>query len=151
MADILRWLEHGVDYATARIWSRAAYTTKSGDESAALIAAALTAAEARAYERAAQEAETESNSHLPSAFSRSSHLRPRRLVGREDMRQFWLDTAKLSDGELADLIHELQNELGGRCRKIATGNWLRDQIEASQLTVRSWSTAKQQTMKGFLQ
>lgn len=24
------------------------------------------------------------------------------------MKQLWLDTAKLSDGELADLIHELQ-------------------------------------------
>lgn len=35
------------------------------------------------------------------------------------MKQFWLDTSKMADGELADVIHELTNELEERMQAIA--------------------------------
>lgn len=66
------------------------------------------------------------------------------------MKQFWVDTSKMTNGELADLIHELNNELGERCRKINTGNWLKDQLERASLSVRSWSTQHQKNMKNSI-
>lgn len=66
------------------------------------------------------------------------------------MKQFWLDTSKMTDGELADLIHQLNNELELRCRKIVGKNWLDKQLQSAKLTVRSWSTQHQQNMKGTL-
>lgn len=66
------------------------------------------------------------------------------------MKQFHLNTQKLTDGELADLIHELNNELEKRCRNLPVQNWLQKQLDGASLTVRSWSTNKQNTMKGIL-
>lgn len=66
------------------------------------------------------------------------------------MREFRFDLDKMDNGELADLIHELNNELGDRCKKINTGSWLNDQLEAASLNVRSWSTTKQMAMKGSI-
>lgn len=63
------------------------------------------------------------------------------------MKQFWIDTTKISDGELADLIHELSDELDVRCRNIKTGNWLTNQLDSATLTVRSWSSNKQRAFK----
>lgn len=62
---------------------------------------------------------------------------------------FYLDVAKLENGELADLIHELNNELDKRCRNMP-GNRLKSELDSAALTVRSWSTNKQRTMKGVL-
>lgn len=62
---------------------------------------------------------------------------------------FYFDINKLEDGELADLIHELSNELDKRCRNMP-GSRLKSQIDSATLTVRSWSANKQRTMKGVL-
>jgi DNA-binding cell septation regulator SpoVG len=59
------------------------------------------------------------------------------------MKSFWVDTSVMTDGELADLIHELANEFRERIRKINTGNYLQNQLEAARLEVRSWPTQKQ--------
>jgi hypothetical protein len=61
------------------------------------------------------------------------------------MKQFWVDTTKMTDGELADLIHELSDELEQRCRKIE-GSWLKSQMDAAALSIRSWSTQHRRNM-----
>lgn len=61
------------------------------------------------------------------------------------MKQFWLDTSKMTDGELVDLLCELNNELGIRLRQY---KGLRGQCEAAALRVRSWSTLHQINLKG---
>lgn len=71
------------------------------------------------------------------------------MDGSAAMKQFWRDTSKMTDGELADLIHELNDELGQRCNKLP-GSWLRQQLDAATLTVRSWSSAQQKAMKGAI-
>ena len=58
-----------------------------------------------------------------------------------------LDASKLTDGELADLIHELSDELEERLRKIKTGDWLRDQMAQARLEGRSWSSQQQRNRK----
>lgn len=60
---------------------------------------------------------------------------------------FYFDVNKLSDGELADLLHELNDELGKRRSKYGG---LKGQMEACALSVRSWGTAQQNAMKGCL-
>lgn len=60
------------------------------------------------------------------------------------MKQFWLDTSKMTDGELADLLCELNNELGIRLRRY---KGLKGQCEAAALSVRSWSTNQQRAMR----
>lgn len=64
------------------------------------------------------------------------------------MKELWLDTSRMSDGELADLIHELNNELERRCQKL-TGSWLNRQLDAASLSVRSWSTQHQKNMRAW--
>lgn len=61
------------------------------------------------------------------------------------MKQFWLDTSKMTDGELADLLHELNDELDARLRKIA-GNWLNRQLDIAQLKIRSYGSQHQKNM-----
>lgn len=63
------------------------------------------------------------------------------------MKQFWLDTSKMTDGELADLIHELTNELEIRLRQY---KGLKGQCEAAALSVRSWATNKARYMKAWV-
>lgn len=63
------------------------------------------------------------------------------------MRQFWLDTSKMTDGELADLLCELNNELGIRLRQY---KGLKGQCEAAALRVRSWPTNQQRYMKAWV-
>lgn len=65
------------------------------------------------------------------------------------MRQFWLDSSKMTDGEIADLIHELNNELGERCKKLP-GSSLRQQLDGASLVVRSWSSSQQKAMRGAI-
>lgn len=63
-----------------------------------------------------------------------------------------IDTAALTDEELADLIHKLSNELGRRARMPKPGeSWLKHQLRAASLTVRSWPRTKQDAMRGFLE
>lgn len=67
------------------------------------------------------------------------------------MKSFWLDTTRLTDGELADLLHELNNELETRRRTPNPGqSWLQHQLESAQLTVRSWSTSHQRAMRNSI-
>ena len=71
---------------------------------------------------------------------------------------FYFDVNKLTDGELADLIHELSNELSSRNAKrnkritprSSRGSWLNDQLTSASLSVRSWSSSKQKAMKGSI-
>lgn len=63
---------------------------------------------------------------------------------------FYFDVSKLTNGELADLIHELSNELGCRCRDIEGKNWLDKQLNSASLSVRSWSTQHQRNMRGSI-
>ena len=58
----------------------------------------------------------------------------------------WVDLTKITDEELADLIHNLQDELEIRLRKY---NGLKGQYEAASLHVRSWSTQHQQNMRDY--
>lgn len=58
----------------------------------------------------------------------------------------WMDLTKITDEELADLIHELQDELEIRLRKY---NGLKGQCEAASLQVRSWSTTHRQNMREY--
>lgn len=60
-----------------------------------------------------------------------------------------IDTSQMSDEELADTTHELNDELGRRCQGLQ-GGWLSRQPEAARFTVRSRSTAYQEASKGFL-
>jgi hypothetical protein len=55
----------------------------------------------------------------------------------------------MTDEELADLIHELNNELNQRCRiQRPDESWLKRQLRISALSVRSWSSQHQKNMKG---
>lgn len=58
----------------------------------------------------------------------------------------WVDLTKITDEELADLIHDLQDELEIRLRKY---KGLKGQCEAASLQVRSWSTQHQQNMHDY--
>ncbi len=60
----------------------------------------------------------------------------------------WLDTSKMTDGELADLIHELSDELGSRL-SLSKYRGLKGVMEAASLRVRSWSSAAQRAMRSF--
>jgi hypothetical protein len=53
----------------------------------------------------------------------------------------------MTDGELADLIHELSNELEIRCSKIKGKNWLYRQLDISSLMMRSYSTTRQRNLR----
>lgn len=63
------------------------------------------------------------------------------------MKQLWLNTSKMTDGELAGLLCELNNELGFRLRQY---KGLMGQCKAAALRVRSWSTNKQSYMKTII-
>ena len=66
---------------------------------------------------------------------------------------FYLDVHKLTDGELSDLIHELNDELENRSNKIARDDskgWLKRQCDSAQLLVRSYSTTHQRNLKNSL-
>jgi glucuronate isomerase len=58
-----------------------------------------------------------------------------------------IDTTEMSNIELADTIHNLQNELNLRICNLGSGSWLRDQLEGAALHQRSWSTNHQNNMK----
>lgn len=61
---------------------------------------------------------------------------------------FNIDTTRMTDEELADVIHELNNELNRRCRIQRPGeNWLKHQLRIASLSVRSWSTQDQKNMR----
>jgi len=55
---------------------------------------------------------------------------------------------KLSDIELADAIHALADELERRLN--AKPNSLKQQLSNAEITVRSWSTNRQNVSKGWL-
>lgn len=59
------------------------------------------------------------------------------------MKQLWLDTSKMEDSELVNLIHELNNEMEKRLRAY---RGLKGQCEAASLQVRSWSTQHHRNM-----
>lgn len=54
----------------------------------------------------------------------------------------YFDVNKLTDGELADLLHELNNELDERVRRLS-GSWLQMQLNSVQLRIRSYGTIRQ--------
>ena len=58
------------------------------------------------------------------------------------MSYFWIDTIKISNEELADLIHELNDKLEHRCQNLSHDNWLTKQLNVTSLKVRSWSQRK---------
>ena len=80
------------------------------------------------------------------------------------MKEFWLDTTKITDGELADLIHELNNELGQRIMNKPEYRGFKGQLKSALLRVRSallrvrsallrvrsWSSSYQANMKDSL-
>lgn len=75
------------------------------------------------------------------------------LAGSQDMSQaksqVIIAAKSLSNEDLADCIHELNDELEQRCRSLP-GNWLKRQLDGAQLTVRSWSSQHQANMKANL-
>jgi len=54
-----------------------------------------------------------------------------------------VDIYKMSNDELASLIHELNDELEHRCNNLSQGSWLKRQLDSASLTFKSWSSSMQ--------
>lgn len=59
---------------------------------------------------------------------------------------FGLDTSRMADEEVADVIRLLTSELNRRKNQIVGRNWLDTQLKASALEVRSWTAQRKQNM-----
>ncbi len=58
-----------------------------------------------------------------------------------------VDTSKMNNDELANLIHELNDELEYRCNNLSQGSWLRRQMDSASLIFISWSSSVQRNSR----
>lgn len=66
------------------------------------------------------------------------------------MKEFFIDTTRMTDEELADVISELKVELAKRKNKIEGANWLDRQLKINALEVRSWSPQERRNMRNAI-